>query len=94
MCTDIMDHVCELTTKGKLFFTLLVKATHVRLDSLATRSHFTTCVIFIFICVVNGILQNLQKIKKVLMVGKANYLHFIHIFTLVVLAHRPRCSST
>ena len=34
MYTDVMDNPCEMTTYGKLFFILLVKTTHVRLDSL------------------------------------------------------------
>ena len=63
MHTDVMDHPCELTTYSKLFFILVVKTTHVRLDSLAVGSHCTTCVIFFFIYVVNGILENLQKIE-------------------------------
>ena len=58
-----MYHPCELTTYGKLFFTLVVKTTHVRLDSLAMGSHCNTCIIFFFIYVVNAILENLQKIE-------------------------------
>ena len=50
MYTDIM----ELTTYGKLFFTLVVKTTHLRLDSLTMKSHCSTCVIIFFICVVMG----------------------------------------
>ena len=55
MCTDVMGHQCELTSYGKLFFTLVVKITHVALDSFIMKSHCTTCVIYFFIHVVNGI---------------------------------------
>ena len=34
MCTDVMDHPCEITTHGKSFFILVVKIMHVGLDSL------------------------------------------------------------
>ena len=37
MYTDVMYHPYELTTKGKLFFILVVKITHVSLDSLTMR---------------------------------------------------------
>ena len=59
MYTDVMDHTCQLTIYGKLFFILVVKITCVRLDSPAVECHM--CYI-LFIRVVNGILQNLQKI--------------------------------
>ena len=55
MYTDIIDHPYEHTSYGKLFFTLVVKTNHVRLDILTMNSHCTTCVIFFFIFVVNGI---------------------------------------
>ena len=32
-----MDHPCELTTYSKLFLTLVVKRTHMRLNSLTIR---------------------------------------------------------
>ena len=66
MYTDVMDHpckLCKLTKYSKLFFILVVKTTHVRLDSLSMTSHCTTCIIFFFIYVVNAILENLQKIE-------------------------------
>ena len=53
MYTDLMDHPCELTTFDKIFFTLVVKAGQVKLDSLTLKS--TTCALFFFICVVNEI---------------------------------------
>ena len=34
MCTDVKYHPRKLTTYDNLFFTLVVKITHVRLDSL------------------------------------------------------------
>ena len=55
MWTDVIDHPYELTTYGKLFFTLMVKITHVRLDSLTMKSHPIACVTFFFMCVVNRI---------------------------------------
>ena len=64
MYTDVMDHPCELTTYGNLFFTLVVKTTHVRLGRLTMKSHCTTCVIFFFICIVIGIPYYLQKIES------------------------------
>ena len=64
MYTDVMDHPCELITYGKLFFILVVKATHMLLDCLTRKSHCATCVIFFFKCVVNGIPSNLQKIES------------------------------
>ena len=50
MCTNVMDHPCELTTYGKLFFTPVAKTTHVSLDSLTMKSHCTTCYIFRHVC--------------------------------------------
>ena len=50
MYTGVMDHPRELTTYGKLFFTLVVKTTHVRLDSLTIKSYYTTCVIYLHMC--------------------------------------------
>ena len=63
MYTDVMGHPCKVNTYGRLFFTLLVKAIHVRLDSLTNLSHCTTCVTFFFTSVVNGIRYHLQKIE-------------------------------
>ena len=45
-CTHVMNNPCELSTWGKVFFILVVKTTHVKLDSLAMESERTTRVIF------------------------------------------------
>ena len=58
MYADVIDHLSQLTTYGKLFCTL------VRLRSLTMKNEFTTCVLF-FIHVVNVILQNLQTLESV-----------------------------
>ena len=50
MYTDVMDHPCELTTYGKLFFKLVVKTTHVRVYSLTMKSHYHMCYIFLHMC--------------------------------------------
>ena len=39
MCTDVMYYPCQITTYGKLFFTLVVKTTCVRLGSLVMKNH-------------------------------------------------------
>ena len=55
MCTNVMDHPCNLNTYG-----MVIKTTHVSLDSLTMKSHCITCVT----CVVNEIPLNLQKIER------------------------------
>ena len=46
MYTDVMGLPHELASYSKLFFTIVVKVTHVRLESLTMNSHCTTCVIW------------------------------------------------
>ena len=62
MCTNVMDHPCELTTHGKLFFTPVLKTTREfrQFDHEESLYH----VIFFFMCVVNEIPLNLQKIES------------------------------
>ena len=64
--TDVMDHPCEYTTYGKLFFTLVVKTTHVRSNNLTMKSYCTTCVIFFFRYVETMILHKDQMKKQYL----------------------------
>ena len=64
MYTDVMDHPCELIIYGKLFFTLVAKTVHVRLDSLTMKNHHNAGVVFFFVCVVNLVPQNPQKIES------------------------------
>ena len=45
MCTNVMDHPCNLNTYG-----MVIKITHVSLDSLTMKSHCIICVIFFYMC--------------------------------------------
>ena len=47
MYTNVMDHPYELTTYGKLFFTLVVKTTHVRIQFDHEESLYYMCYIFL-----------------------------------------------
>ena len=45
MSTNVMDHPCNLNTYG-----MVIKTTHVSLDSLTMKSHCIICVIFFYMC--------------------------------------------
>ena len=50
MYTDVMDHPCELTTYGKLFFTLVVKTTRKIRQFDHEESLYHICYIFLHMC--------------------------------------------
>ena len=52
------------TISGTSLFILVVRITRVRPDNLTTYSQYCTCGIFLFTCVENRNLLNLQKIEK------------------------------